>query len=421
MKGEIYDKKEIYDQLNKDVYFKDGGSMNLASLAGSIEKIRSKSKSYGSGSGEGDSSNATKRFEAQYVRGEDNIGADGTYVTLGDFQLDLSNLDLKAGDIVDVPSKEEDITNVIFRNNGTESIQTQVYYSSQDRNNFEPGNRYGCIRYERIADLPSDSNTQMSWLIFYKNWDTESGTPAAPYFVFQASQGETESGVTGLLPAVMFSADNDGLPSFLNPDSDYIGFIENESSSDFNCVEMVLSAGGESTPTLTPKRQDDGVVSILDYYKFYYVAEGKTYVMSRDGDYARPLDITKSVVEWLREKVMSGNNESECGVIILDPDWKHMPTTRTSMTSRVASELLGCSEDDLYNIIESRYSKLLVMLNDEEAVVFYPEREQFTIVSGKFVACKINGSVSVSNAKLYIELNKTSSQYVYTNAPGGMG
>lgn len=44
MSKEIYDKKDIYDELNKQVYFRDGGSVNLASLAGSVEKIRSNSK-----------------------------------------------------------------------------------------------------------------------------------------------------------------------------------------------------------------------------------------------------------------------------------------------------------------------------------------------------------------------------------------
>lgn len=299
MSKEIYDKKDIYDELNKQVYFRDGGSVNLASLASSVEKVRSNSK----GGNSETSSDATKRFETEYVRGEDDIATDGSYVSLGDFTPDIQYQDLKAGDIVDVLPKEEDITNVIFRNNGTQSIHTMVGYESQDSDNFVPGTSYYCIRYERIADFPSDPNTQMSMLVFYKYWSS-TGRPSTPYFVFSATPEETESGVTGLIPSVIFKGDDNSKPVILDPDSDYVGFIENDWSSFFRCIEVVVNPGVEtSTPTLTPKRQDDGVVSILDYYKFYYVAEGKTYVMSRDGIIARPLDITKSVVESLREKV----------------------------------------------------------------------------------------------------------------------
>lgn len=417
MSKEIYDKKDIYDELNKQVYFRDGGSVNLASLASSVEKVRSNSK--GGNNNSSDSSDATKRFETEYVRGEDKI-INNDNVTLGDFNPDIRFEDLKAGDIVDVTPKEEDITNVIFRNNGTESIRTQVYYASQDRDNFVPGTSYYCIKYKRIADFPSDPNTQMSSLIFYKKWSNEDGAPVPPYFGFLAQPEETESGVTGLIPFVVFDSDSDGEPVPLNSDSGYVGFIEDKSSSNFFCTEVVINRGVETTQ-ITPKRQDDGVVSILDYYKFYYVAEGKTYVMSRDGNYARPLDITKNVVEWLREKVISGNNESESGVIVLNPDWKNMPTTSRAMTEKVACELLGCSEDDLYNILESRYSKLLVMFNNEEAAVFHPDTERFTIVSGKFVACNINGTIPVVNAKLYIKLSESSSQYVYKSATGEQG
>lgn len=269
----------------------------------------------GNGSDSSDSSNTTKRFEAQYVRVEDNIGAD--YVELGDFAPDIQYQDLKAGDIVDIPPKEEDITNVIFRNDGTESIHTRVYYASQDTDNFVPGTSYHCIRYERIADFPSGPNTQMSMLVFYKDWNNNTGGPAEPYFMFGALPKESESGVTGLVPRVSFFRDGSGDFVDLDPDSDYIGFVEDESSSYLNCVEVVVNTTSEaSTQAFIPKRQDDGVVSILDYYKFYYVAEGKTYVMSRDGNYAIPLDITKPIVEELREKVRDLENKVPTNILM---------------------------------------------------------------------------------------------------------
>ena len=61
------------------------------------------------------------------------------------------------------------------------------------------------------------------------------------------------------------------------------------------------------------------------------------------------------------------------------------------------------------------------MFNNEEAAVFHPDTERFTIVSGEFVACNINGTTPVVNAKLYIELSKSSGQYVYTSATGELG
>lgn len=349
MSKEIYDKKDIYNELNKKVYFRDGGSVNLASLASSVEKVRSNSKGVGNNSS--DSSDATRRFETEYVRGEDDIASDGTYVGLGDFRPDIQYEYLKAGDIIDVAPKEEDITNVIFRNDGTESIRTQVYYASQDRDNFVSGTSYYCIKYERIADFPSDPNTQMSTLIFYKEWSSEDGVPVPPYFVFQARPEETESGVTGLIPFVGFN-NGGSQPVALNPDSDYIGFIEDESSSDFVCTEVVINPGVEtSTPTLTPKRQDDGVVSILDYYKFYYVAEGKTYVMSRDGDYARPLDITKSVVELYREEL-----RNQARPIILKPNYERISESSGYITRDSAADLLGCSVGDLEALLDYQYT-----------------------------------------------------------------
>lgn len=308
--------------------------------------------------------NFTRRFETEYVRGEDDIASDGTYVDLGDFSPAIQYQDLKAGDIIDVAPKKEDITNVIFRNNGTESIHTEVYYASQDLDNFVPGTPYYCIRYERIADFPSDPDTQMSTLIFYKKWISEDGFPVPPFFIFQAQPKETESGVTGLIPLVGFVGFNStGEPVLLNPDSDYVGFIENESSSHFFCTEVVINRGVETT-TLTPKRQDDGVVSILDYYKFYYVAEGKTYIMSRDGNYARPLDVTKSVIELYREEL-----KNQAKPIILEPSYDRIGKSSDYMTRDSAAALLGCSVGDLEALLDYRYT-CVINRNGSSAFAF---------------------------------------------------
>lgn len=445
MKGEIYDKKEIYDQLNKDVYFKDGGSMNLASLAGSIEKIRSKSKSSG-GSGnlnsvsryevssvnemasldlkEGDivvipekreditngssptntlkvdspknliitktaetsagqysgvrlvnadsmeaqlsmdpideyavgdtvsavipagyyymsnddgtqgafsavfvepgavytysngepliyNANVCHRLETEYTRGEDEIDDHGNFVTvyLGNYQPDFNRFVAnnepiwQAGDVIDVPYKEVDVTDLMFHMNSDggpestpKSVRTTVYYTNQD---YIEG-----IRYKRIADAPSDTNIKLSSLLIFRDQDSETLEPLHPYYYFGGEFVDSEADGIKFDFQVEFRELIGGLNSSqeLNDDNGLISFRDGEIDTYLTALEVVWD---DNNSRWVNKRQNDGYTSILDYYKFYYYANGKTYVASRSGNYARPVDISKDVIEDLREEVKS--------------------------------------------------------------------------------------------------------------------
>lgn len=449
MKGEIYDKKEIYDQLNKDVYFKDGGSMNLASLAGSIEKIRSKSKS-SSGSGslnsvnryevssvaemasldlkEGDivvipekreditdrtdvvntikvdapknliitktaatstgpysgvrlvnadsqeaqlsmepiddyavgntvsavipagyyymsyddgtegavsavfvepravytysngqpviyNANVCHRFETEYVKGEDKVEENGNFVTvyLGGLSPDFDRFFVnneptwQAGDVIDVPYKEVDITDLMFHMSSDggpestpESVNTTVYYTNQD--SIEG------IKYKRIADAPSDTNVKLSSLLIFQNWDSESMNPSSPYYFFGGKFVDSESyGIK-----FDFQVEFRGGSQELNEDNGLISFLDGETDTYLTALEVVRD---DNSTSWVHKRQGDGYTSILDYYKFYYYANGRTYVASRSGNYTRPVDISKNVIEDLREEVKSLKSEQTIDIV----------------------------------------------------------------------------------------------------------
>ena len=439
MKGEIYDKKEIYDQLNKDVYFKDGGSMNLSSLAGSIEKIRSKSKSPGGYSNlnsvtryevssvnemaslnlkEGDivvipekreditsgsspmntlkvdspknliitktaetsagqysgvrlvnadsmeaqlsmdpideyavgdtvsavipagyyymsnddgtegafsavfvesgavytysngepviyNANVCHRLETEYVRGKDDIEDNGKFVTvfLGDYQPDFNRFVAndgpiwQAGDVIDVPYKEVDITDLMFHMNSDggpestpKSVRTTVYYTNQD---YIEG-----IRYKRIADAPSDTNIKLSSLLIFRDYDLETNEPNRPYYYFGGEFADSESEGVQFDFQVEFREFNSSRE--LNENNGLISFVDSDTDTYLTAFEVVWD---DNNSCWVPKRLGDGYTSILDYYKFYYYANGKTYVASRSGNYVRPVDISKDVIEDLREEV----------------------------------------------------------------------------------------------------------------------
>lgn len=255
--------------------------------------------------------NFTKRFETEYTRGEDEIEDNGNFVTvcLGNYQPDFDRFVAgngpiwQAGDVIDVPYKEVDVTDLMFHMNSDggpestpKSVNTMVYYTNQD---YIEG-----IRYKRIADAPSDTSIKLSSLLIFRDQESETLEPLHPYYYFGGEFVDSESDGIKFDFQVEFRELIGGLNASqeLNDDNGLISFWDGEIDTYLTALEVVWD---DNNSRWVNKRQNDGYTSILDYYKFYYYANGKTYVASRSGNDVRPVDISKNVIEDLREEVKS--------------------------------------------------------------------------------------------------------------------